>query len=57
MLCRKAYKRIKIYDIMPKPLINPDFFQIQQKEKLKEVVETEINSATDFIQKLEKLKV
>lgn len=42
---------------MPKPLINPDFFQIQQKEKLKEVVETEINSATDFIQKLEKLKV
>ncbi len=45
-----------IYDIMPKPLINPDFLQIQQKEKLNEVVETEINSATDFIQKLEKLE-
>lgn len=44
-----------IYNIMPKPLIDLDIFKIQPKENLSEAVEAEISTATDFIQKLEKL--
>ena len=45
-----------IYDITPKPLVNLDIFKIRPKENLSEEVEKEISTATDFIQKLEKLE-
>lgn len=45
-----------VYDIMPKPLVDLEIFKIQSKEELSEVFESEIESATSFIRKLENLE-